>query len=1247
MPDSARDLPSTQVQPDRDATAEQFPRPADTHSGGNSTLAQPLPAVDAADTPTLSGGPKIAGFDVVAELGRGGMGVVYRAFDRKRSRVVALKTMRTADAAALLRFKQEFRALADVRHPNLVSLHELIADGTQWCFTMEYIDGDDFRTYVTGRPPIDETDSANPGRHDRLRSALRQLSGGLSALHAAGMVHRDVKPSNVIVSRDGRVVLLDFGLIAHTDPTDPEASTLGNLRGTLAYMSPEQARGGALGPATDWYSVGVMLFEALTGRLPYQSSGWAMLQEKERDDAPPPDSLAAGVPADLNALCVALLRRDPSQRPIGAEVLKQLGGAAPPIPVPATSALVGRAEHLAALADAFVTSRHGQPVVCHVRGRSGAGKTALVKEFVGGLHANGAAVVLTGQCYEQEAVPYKAFDGLVDSLTRYLARLPDADARSVLPRDLVPLVRVFPVLARAPAVAAAQRPTDIPDPLEQRRRAFLGLRELLARLGDARPLVLWIDDVQWGDADSVDLLAAVLRPPDPPTLLLVLGARSDEDGPILRATFDGVETRTVAVEPLNADAARELARRLLADEPAALAEAVARESGGNPFFLRELARHARAGEMAASRGTLDDMIWLRVERLPVGPRRLVALAATAGRPLPEPGLTAAADLGCEWADTLAALKAQRLLRGTAADAGAGRISCYHDRVREAVAARLPAADTRDAHRRLAAAFADADPEFVADHWAGAGEADRAAECYARAGERAATALAFDRAAVFYALAEEQAPHSPERRSWQRRRADALANARRGAEAGPIYFAAAAGAGAEEAIELRRLAAEQMLWCGQTDDGLAVAADVMRSLGLRLPRSERATIAALLWHRLRIKLRGLRFHERPAADVPRALLQQVDVCWSLGASLSHADLVRGAEVQARHLLLALKAGEAFRVCRALALEAGYACTGGGPAAKRTEQLTALAAELAGRINEPGGLGFTELANGVAAFMQGRWPAARSHLDTAGHIFRERCTGVAWAVNMVALYGLRSLELLGETCQLVERLPAAIRDAELRSDRYAATDLRTRLTYVVALLDDDPRRAAAELSAGIADWSVQGFHQQHYFETTGRVEIAFYTGDAASVTKLLQERWRALRPWMSRVQTNRLTMLGYRARAAVAVRPTGADRRAVENDLRAIERERMPWSAPEATLYRAALAAQDERDAEAIALLKEAESGFAAASMAHHASAARRRRGALTGGDAGRELIAAADSHFTSQRVRNPERYATMIAPGFDR
>ena len=314
-----------------------------------------------------TGLPSKERFEIERRIGEGGMGVVYRAFDRHREQVVALKALRKLDPGPMYRLKREFRTLADLVHPNLASLYDLFAAEDEWFFSMEYVDGVDFLTYVrvgVKGPPGDGgrralcdattddagADTSSPdvaasrfpdraGRDGacgdsvsssaaaepsqqfsaeqaaRLRKGLRQLADGVLALHRAGWLHRDIKPSNVMVTREERVVLLDFGLATELGPAEIAETTSRNIVGTIPYMSPEQATGGELSPASDWYSVGVMLHEALTDRPLFRGSLWQVLREKRESPPPPPGELAVGVPEDLDQLCVQLLRLDPKARP--------------------------------------------------------------------------------------------------------------------------------------------------------------------------------------------------------------------------------------------------------------------------------------------------------------------------------------------------------------------------------------------------------------------------------------------------------------------------------------------------------------------------------------------------------------------------------------------------------------------------------------------------------------------------------------------------------------------------------------------------------------------------------------------------------------------------------------------------------------------------------------------------------------------------------------------------------------------
>lgn len=250
---------------------------------------------------------------VVRELRRGGMGAVYEAIDTRTSTPVALKTMLAVDGSSTLSLKRELRSLIEISHPNLVRFGELFRTDDGWSFTMELIEGGDFLSYVRGgavargaAPVFDEA---------RLRAALLQLAEGLAALHAHGKVHRDLKPANILVSVEGRVVILDFGLVGNLVEMN-EAAEDSRVFGTPMYMALEQIASPSVGAAADWYSAGVVLFVALTGAVPFTGRDAKILTDKQLFDGPRPraDGLALLVRAAVHEAEGALPQRQEALR---------------------------------------------------------------------------------------------------------------------------------------------------------------------------------------------------------------------------------------------------------------------------------------------------------------------------------------------------------------------------------------------------------------------------------------------------------------------------------------------------------------------------------------------------------------------------------------------------------------------------------------------------------------------------------------------------------------------------------------------------------------------------------------------------------------------------------------------------------------------------------------------------------------------------------------------------------------------
>ncbi len=247
-------------------------------------------------------------YQLASRVAAGGMGEVWKATDRVLLRDVALKVMhpRTVQEQALAdRFRAEARFAAQLSHPNIVEVFDFGEHDGLAFLVMEYIDGPTLAELVDQHGPLD------PGL---VRRILRQLSGALARAHAGGIIHRDVKPANVIVSPDGFAKLMDFGIAKHVDA--PSLTTTGEILGTTFYISPEQALGEEVTARSDLYALGVLGHELLTGRRPFDRGTPIATAIAHLEDPPPP--LPAHVPPDLAAVIEACLAKRPEDRPADA-----------------------------------------------------------------------------------------------------------------------------------------------------------------------------------------------------------------------------------------------------------------------------------------------------------------------------------------------------------------------------------------------------------------------------------------------------------------------------------------------------------------------------------------------------------------------------------------------------------------------------------------------------------------------------------------------------------------------------------------------------------------------------------------------------------------------------------------------------------------------------------------------------------------------------------------------------------------
>jgi predicted Ser/Thr protein kinase/tetratricopeptide (TPR) repeat protein len=1088
-------------------------------------------------------------------LGRGAMGAVYLVRDRDTGEQLALKKLFRIDGKTVLRLKREFRLLADVSHPNLAKVYELGRTNEGWFLAMEYVEGEGLQSYLDVLPTeeMSTLELASEMPHvridERMLNAFHQLASGVQALHRAGMLHRDLKPSNVIVS-DQRVVVLDFGLARELDPKAASLTEEGVISGTPAYMAPEQALGQALSEASDWYAFGVMLYEALTGELPHAGSVYELMRAKLERDAVPPRELNPDVPLALNELCVALLARDPSARPPGTAVLELLASlpgpgrsATPPVAsqlgarserdrAPGTAPLIGRIDEVAKLWTALRAVSERRCVAVHVRGVSGAGKSALVEEFLGQVESDGtrsgraSALVLRSRCYEREAMPFKALDGVVDALGRHLARADDFDVSHLLPTDIAPLAQLFPVLERLRAVQrllAVLPPRG--DAVHDRQRAEGALRELFSRLSARRPVVIWIDDLQWGDLDSAAIIKGWLQRADLPVLLL-LSYRADEvdTSECLRLLLrDGTDDATAAasdvlqLEPLPPEDIAQLCRlKLGARGHDALVTRIVGEAHGSPFLAEQLAALAAAklsrGDRDVDAISISGLVAQVTELLPAPALQLLAVLAVAGRPLLPKLALRAAGIRHGGREVVHALRRLQLVR-TRAVAGDSLLEVYHDRVREGVQRRLQPEQRVAIHAGLLAVMEYdglADPDWLHALALGAGQQVAALRYGLAAGERATAALAFERAAELYTRCLElSAEHAEHRGELLRKLAAALGWCGRGAMAADAYLQAAQLAQGPDAVRLLRLAVSHLFRSGRFAEGELQLQRLLEAIQLRVPSTPAGMIRALVWQRARSAARGLRYKTRSESEIPAAVLARVDCFESLRYDTIGLDPLRGALFLAHQLRGALDAGEPMRVLRALAGAALFAASSGTPRAdRRSATLLQQVSALAQQLGSPAARAAECTLRAVLAWSFGRPEQALEPAREAERLYRQLAPS-----TLEGVYHLRALVATTRQAALVElgHLRAFVADVSETQQEAHATDNHAVLLHVAlneVLHDEILGRAAnavVRLDRQRAMLPTDGFGLYSTLHMIAVLRAACASGELAWGVRYLEQDW----------------------------------------------------------------------------------------------------------------------------------------------
>lgn len=1211
-------------------------------------------------------------FRVLRELGSGSFGSVYEAVDEHTGERVALKDIGEGAPGQIESLKQELRALHDRRHPHVVAVRELIHRNGRWALVMDLVDGTQLTQWVQGNPADTHhadlssrvVQQGGPARRlelERVRIAIAQLANALEWLHGEGLVHCDLKPDNVRVTPRGRVVLIDFGFARALASSGAASQSVG---GTARYMAPEQAYGGVIGPAADWYALGVILYELLSGKPPFTGDAFEVMQQKQLLSPPPVSHSAPQIPAELGRLCERLLRREPTERAGAADVRAAVAMNQVECPetgetlAPASAPFRGRLEELTVLADAAHPDAGLRVVV--VEGPAGIGKTALLECHLE-LDAKKRAtprLVLRGRCYEREDTPFKGVDELVSALGRHL----DESQRLGSPlstEGCEAATGLFPGLCGTGAFPKWP-PNVAGNPATARRHGADAVIELLARVAARQPVALVVEDLQWSDGETQWLLRVLAEASARlQGVALLLTCRPDADlGQEVSRALQSVRQYAHCSEVRLGGLSREATEQVVQDVLGAQVDGrwlrrIVEQTEGHPMFASQLALHVeREGSSGAPSLTLDGVLAEGLRGISDLERKVVEVLSLSGAETPS---FLADVVGAEHIEVVRSLGSLRQAAVVASTVG-GRVRFAHQRVAELVRRQADTAKQKAWHASIASVLAkqsEPEPTRLGEHWAAAGNVHEALRWLPVAAQRAEQVLAFERAAQLYSRCLQLLPEGPEtgelRSQWRERLGRALSHAGRAGMAARVFLEAAAEVEGARSLSLRVLAAQQLLQGAQVAEGLAAASRVLGAVNFTMPSDDRRALWSLLADRVRIGVIRSPTNINAARTLSGPERQRLDTLWALSMPLGWAAPLAGAAVNTRHVRLALRCGDGPHAVRALAQEAAFRAMQSPRSPQRYAPLLARAEEAAEDLDDPAARAFVGFMSATAAVFRWELTPARTRLTQVERWCIERCPDDAWLLSNVRMLLSSVWFHAGNHAELRSKVPRWISEANERADLFAATALTANGMGVVApLMAGRADEAVACLERAMAPWPLEPYGFAHWGAFLASTVIRLYQGGSRAIDAIEHNRKVISRSFMMKTRLGGTMFHACLAPALLAHVATVSDGRRrgalrrVKRSARALGRSDDPFARASADLLLAQVAAAQGDDDGGRRLASVAEQAFV--EIGHHFShAAAWLAGTLQGGGAGQLRCANALEYYHGQGWVVPEKAVASVVP----
>lgn len=1178
-----------------------------------------------------------ARFGILGPIGAGQNARIFAAWDRHRDSMVALKTLHDNHGEAISRFKSEFRSLADVSHPNVVQLYDLISDGEIWLMTMELVDGKDLREFQ-----LDAT-------HEEIIDVYESIARGLNAIHESGHVHCDLRPANVRLDPRGRPVLLDFGFIAKVRHASALREGRQTVLGSPTYAAPEVIMGEQPTPASDWYGFATMLFEALLKRPPIRASNInQLLLRKAASDGPALEDVSTEIDLEIARLLVDLLQRDPSKRPDFNDIKDVLGlDSESTTPGPRHIPFVGREGELEHFRQAFDDVMiESAPRFVGLIGPSGIGKSRLVSQFLDECR-DVTHFVFESRCHENEHLPFQAIDAIIENIADKLADIEINEQRFFTAGDLNALETVFPAFRRVPSVVAYDGGT-VGAGEESRIAAFQALEMTLCAMGRLYPIVFFLDDIQWGDRDSVHFFQHLLAQEKASPDLLIIGAcraHDQQECPFFDILQFGAGTVSFfELEPLDEKEQYRLAAEL--DFLPQDALGVIQEAQGNPFLLTELARNSALGQPPHE--SLQCLYRASLSRLSVAERDLVRILALIARPVPLDELIYLLEDREGIQRSITTLKNSRIVRVTRRSERIF-VELFHHLIRESVLESLTPRRRLEEHRRIAfglEAAGKSDPQALYHHYWMAGESEKAGHYALASADQSMEVLAFDHAVRLLRIGlqlKSMQPREHIRRLEQL--AECLAHLHLQSESAEAYLQAVQiSEDPAQELSLKLRASEQLIAGGNLDEGEPLLWACLIEVGIDPPATHAPLFSEVAKRRARLD--GVRADSRGGARGRES--SRIDVTWTASKLMANLDVGYGFYFSLVNLEDALAGGDPVHIARALIMKARHEAAVGnlkGGVESALERAETLIAESA----QPASVhAMLNHARGCRAQNMGDLDASLDYLGSALQIYEKDCVGASWEASSLRLAHFRPLAATGmfqRARQLGQKL---IEHSEAVGDETHAIGARL-WAYSYELAADRPDEAEAQANSAIQKWSSRRFYNQHFWHLLSRMAIALYRREPQQAVDLAAANSANIRQtFLMRNPLNRIDLHWRLASAHVCLAsrapklgPRTECIEAARLEISELRRESIEWAGALADIFEAQLDFLAGGTYRPAGMLRSAQMVFSRYGLHFYAWLAQRRLGMYVGGRAGHEAIAQVDARMRESGVVDPEKLVGMF------